>query len=203
MFGDIVINNRNWPTYKLSALSTSRLGKMLDSKKQTGENTFPYLANFNVRWFEFDLSSMNQMDFSEADQAEFSLKDGDLLVCEGGEVGRCAVWHNQLQKCFYQKALHRVRCNTDRILPNYLAWWFKMQSDKDAFESISGAKATIAHLPGIKLKNLDVPLPPLPHQNEFASFIEQLDKSKFSISRQQKMIDSCQRGIILHLTGRL
>lgn len=54
-----------------------------------------------------------------------------------------------------------------------------------------------------QIRKFVMPLPPVSLQNEFAAFIEELDKSKFSVSQQQKMIDSCKRGIILHLTGRL
>ena len=80
-------------------------------------------------------------------------------VCEGGEIGRCAVWHNQVKKCFFQKALHRVRCNQDIILPDYLAWWFKYNCENGGFAAIEGAKATISHLTGVKMKMLDVTVP--------------------------------------------
>ena len=179
MFGDVITNTRGWKQYVFSEIATSRLGKMLDAKQQTGNNSFPYLANFNVQWFRFDLTSLNRMDFDEEDQVEFELKEGDLLVCEGGEIGRCAVWHNEMQPCYFQKALHRVRCNTEVINPNYMAWWFKYNCDHNGFAAIEGAKATIAHLPGAKLKLLSVTTPPIELQNEFASFIEQVDKSKY------------------------
>ena len=88
MFGDIIRNNKGWPQYVFSDIATSRLGKMLDAKQQTGKYKYPYLANFNVQWFRFELENLNEMDFNEADQVEFQLNDGDLLVCEGGEIGR-------------------------------------------------------------------------------------------------------------------
>lgn len=166
-------------------VAASRLGKMLDAKQQTGKYSYPYLANFNVQWFRFNIENLNQMDFDEDDRAEFELKDGDLLVCEGGEIGRCAVWHNEIQPCFFQKALHRVRCNRQIIHPDYLAWWFKYNCDYDGFTAIAGSKATIAHLPGIKLKQLQVAVPPIELQEQFATFVEQTDKSKY---RQEKCI---------------
>ena len=183
MFGDVITNTKGWKQYIFSEIATSRLGKMLDAKQQTGNSSFPYLANFNVQWFSFDLSSLNKMDFDEEDQVEFELKEGDLLVCEGGEIGRCAVWHNEMQPCYFQKALHRVRCNTEMINPNYMAWWFKYNCDHNGFAAIEGAKATIAHLPGAKLKLLRVTTPPIELQNEFASFIEQADKSKVAVQK--------------------
>ena len=156
MFGDVIQNTKLWPQYIFSDITTSRLGKMLDAKQQTGMCQYPYLANFNVQWFRFELDNLNEMDFNEADRIEFELRDGDLLVCEGGEIGRCAVWHNEIQPCYFQKALHRVRCKKEIVLPDYLAWWFKYNCDNKGFAAIEGAKATISHLPGAKLKALSV-----------------------------------------------
>ncbi len=189
LFGDIIHNSKKWEVRTFSEITTSRLGKMLDTKQKTGKDSYPYLANFNVQWFKFETDNLNQMDFNEKDQAEFELKDGDLLVCEGGEIGRCAVWHNQVQPCFFQKALHRVRCDCKVIHPDYLAWWFKYNCDHGGFASISGAKATIAHLTGVKLKQLQVVVPDLDMQEQFAAFVAQTDKSKVAI---QAALDESQ-----------
>ena len=183
-----------WPQHVFSEIASSRLGKMLDAKQQTGKYQYPYLANFNVQWFRFDLSSLNKMDFDEDDQIEFELRDGDLIVCEGGEIGRCAVWHNQVQPCYFQKALHRVRCNTEFIIPDYLARWFQYNCEHKGFAAIEGAKATIAHLPGAKLKALQVVVPPVELQNQFAIFVSQVDKSKAvvqqALAKDQLLFDS-------------
>lgn len=189
LFGDVVRNSKEWPMRMLADIASSRLGKMLDAKQQTGTCTYPYLANFNVQWFRFNTENLNQMDFDEDDRTEFELKDGDLLVCEGGEIGRCAVWHNEIQPCFFQKALHRVRCNRQMIHPDYLAWWFRYNCDHAGFAAIAGAKATIAHLPGIKLRQLQVATPPLELQEQFAAFVEQVNKSKVAV---QKALDEAQ-----------
>lgn len=189
MFGDVMRNSKSWKIYPFAEVASSRLGKMLDAKQQTGKCSYPYLANFNVQWFSFNLDNLNQMDFSEAERIEFELMDGDLLVCEGGEIGRCAVWHNEIKPCFFQKALHRVRCNRQLVHPYYLAWWFKYNCDHNGFAAIAGAKATIAHLPGVKLKQLQVVVPPIGLQQQFAAFVEQTDKSKAAI---QKSLDEAQ-----------
>ena len=156
---------------------------MLDKKKQTGLYPKYYLANVNVQWFRFDLGSLNQMDFDEDDQIEFSLKDGDLLVCEGGEVGRCAIWHEELKDCYFQKAIHRVRCNKTMVLPEYIAHLFYYHSQINGFVDVVGSKATIAHLPGDKLKEMRIFIPPLTLQNDFINLTKQTDKSKFEIKK--------------------
>ncbi|MBR2823246.1 MAG: restriction endonuclease subunit S [Clostridia bacterium] len=179
MFGDVITNSFNWPMRSLATIAETRLGKMVDAKKQTGEYRHPYIANFNVQWFHFDFSELREMDFLPEDQLEFELREGDLLVCEGGEVGRCAIWHNEIEGCYFQKAVHRIRCNEQYLVPGYLAYWFKHHSDFNQFEDIVGGKTSIAHLPGVKLKALQIPLPPIEQQQAFCALCDQTDKSKY------------------------
>lgn len=185
MFGDVITNSQNWPMRPLAAIAETRLGKMVDAKKQTGEHRHPYIANFNVQWFRFDFSELREMDFLPEDQQEFELQEGDLLVCEGGEVGRCAIWHNEIEGCYFQKAVHRIRCNKQYLVPGYLAYWFKHHSDFNQFEDIVGGKTSIAHLPGVKLKALQIPLPPIERQQSFCALCDQTDKSKYCLQRAQ------------------
>lgn len=196
MFGDVIQNTKLWPQYIFSDITTSRLGKMLDAKQQTGMCQYPYLANFNVQWFRFELDNLNEMDFNEADRIEFELRDGDLLVCEGGEIGRCAVWHNEIQPCYFQKALHRVRCKKEIVLPDYLAWWFKYNCDNKGFAAIEGAKATISHLPGAKLKALLVSVPPIEQQKQFATFVEQTEKTKTTVSHSLEKLETLKKALM-------
>lgn len=201
IFGDIIHNNLNWPTFSLSDIANSRLGKMLNAKQQTGQYSFPYLANFNVQWFRFEIDELHKMDFNEADQKEFELRDGDLLVCEGGEVGRCAVWHNQVIPCYFQKALHRIRCNLEIIEPDYLSWWFKFHCDYNQFEDIVGSKATIAHLPGAKLKKLEIVVPPIGLQRQFSYFIAEVEKTRLTIRQGLDKLETMKRALMQEYFG--
>ena len=91
---------------KLGDVVHIQLGKMLSPKAKTGISYFPYLRNQNVQWGRVNIANLAQMDFSLPEREKFSLRKGDLLVCEGGEPGRCAIWGGELIDCFYQKALH-------------------------------------------------------------------------------------------------
>lgn len=201
MFGDVVKNTKQWPVHRLEEIATSRLGKMLDAKKKTGLHLFPYLANTNVQWFRFDLCDLRQMDFPPEDQVEFELQNGDLMVCEGGEVGRCAVWHNEITPCYFQKAIHRVRCNRDIVLPEYLAYWFKRRSEYNAFEDVVGSITTIAHLPGVKLKSLNVVVPPVELQKQFVSIMAQTDKSKLVVQQSLKKLETLKKSLMQQYFG--
>lgn len=201
MFGDIVINSKQWECKVFSEIASSRLGKMLDTKQRTGQEPYPYLANFNVQWFRFDFTKLNEMDFNKKDRLEFHLEDGDLLVCEGGEIGRCAIWHKEIENCYFQKALHRVRCNKNYITPVYLAWWFKFMCDGGGFSDIEGAKATISHLPGAKLKKLSVVVPPLELQIRFADFVTQVEKQKASVQKSIDKLETLKKSLMQEYFG--
>jgi type I restriction enzyme S subunit len=147
----------------LADVANIQLGKMLSPKSKTGTEPFPYLRNQNVQWQRFELADMATMDFSASERDKFSLRAGDLLVCEGGEPGRCAVWDGSIENCFYQKALHRLRPNSGVADSEFLALWIQFQALRGAFED-QNAKTTIAHLPLVRLEQLIVPDVPLGEQ---------------------------------------
>jgi type I restriction enzyme S subunit len=97
-----------WKTKPLAAVAEFRLGKMLDDKKNKGE-PLPYLANINVRWGECDLEHLREMWFAHDEMDRYGLKYGDIVMCEGGEPGRCAIWKEAVPGMMIQKALRRIR----------------------------------------------------------------------------------------------
>ena len=80
----------SWEKVKLGEVTESCLGKMLDQKKNKGSYK-PYLANVNVRWGFFDLDNLQEMRFEDDEDERYGIKYGDLIICEGGEPGRCAI----------------------------------------------------------------------------------------------------------------
>lgn len=146
------------PFRPIGEFASTSLGKMLDAKRTTGEPT-PYLANINVRWGHFDLDSLKSVPLTSAERDRLELVAGDLIVCEGGEPGRCAVWDRDGSGIVYQKALHRVRLH-DRlqIEPQYVALMLRecIQSGR-ADRLFTGT--TIKHLPQEKLRLIELPLP--------------------------------------------
>jgi type I restriction enzyme S subunit len=156
----------------LGTVAEIQLGKMLSPKARTGSELWPYLRNQNVQWGDFNLVGMARMAFSEKEKIKFELRDGDLLVCEGGEPGRCAVWRGQLAGCYYQKALHRVRPHSGKADPEFLGYWIRYQALIGAFEE-RNAKTTIAHLPLIRLEKLHVPDIPLVRQRSIAAAVRE------------------------------
>lgn len=177
MFGDPVKNEKGWEMKTLKDFGTSRLGKMLDVKKIIGNNLKPYLRNSNVQWFRFELNDLLKMDFDEKDKVEFSLKVGDILMCEGGEIGRCAIWKDEIEDCYFQKAIHRIRLNDKYVLPEYFVHMFKNIADNGGLDEFKSA-ATISHLTGEKLKKMRMPIPPIELQNQFAERVAVIEAQK-------------------------
>ena len=99
----------HWNIPPVYARFEVQLGKMLDEKKIKGNHLAPYLRNIDVQWGAINVSNLPEMDFDEEDRVRYSLKPGDILICEGGEIGRSAIWNGELDECYYQKALHRLR----------------------------------------------------------------------------------------------
>ena len=196
MFGSPVSLDKGWQIMTVGDVAKSQLGKMLNAKNQTGNHQRYYLANRNVQWFSLDFEDFRMMDFDEADRKKYALQDGDLLVCEGGEIGRCAVWHNEIEDCYIQNAVHRVRCNPDLITPLFLGHILYYHAQENGFSDIIGSKATIAHLPADKLKAMKIFVPPMDMQLHFERLVEQSDKSKFELQEAIVRIDNFIKSLI-------
>ncbi|WP_374436897.1 restriction endonuclease subunit S [Inhella sp.] len=145
---------------------------MLDAKKNKGTPQ-PYLGNSNVRWGNFDLSDLAEMRFEPEEEERYGLLTGDLVVCEGGEPGRCAIWTAPVPTMKIQKALHRIRPKSS--LDNYyLYYWFCHAAKADLLEPhFTGT--TIKHLTGKALAALQVPLPPIAVQAAMVDVLRSLD----------------------------
>src|SRR5690348_648944 len=98
-----------WTQTTLGEIADTSLGKMLDRGKSQGDHLVPYLRNSNVQWGRVDLDDVLTMDIPLEERGFFGLQPGDLLVCEGGEIGRCAIWAGGSEYMAFQKAIHRVR----------------------------------------------------------------------------------------------
>ena len=128
-----------------------------------------YLRNVNVRWHSFDLTDILKMRFKEDEIERFSVKRNDLVVCEGGEPGRCAIWDFP-DSIMFQKALHRVRCY-EGVLIKYIALIFEYYAFSNILTKYFTG-STIKHLTGESLVSIVIPLPPLEEQRRIVAEIE-------------------------------
>lgn len=155
-------------TIPLGNITETRLGKMLDREKNIGIPR-KYLRNINVRWFTFDLDDLLDMRIEESEVEKYSICKGDLVICEGGEPGRCAVWKRE-DTMFFQKALHRVRFQVEAEPEFYMYYlWFLAQTGQlNKFFTGTGIK----HLTGQSLVKVPVPVADKMIQQKLLSVIE-------------------------------
>lgn len=162
----------HWEIAPLTSRFEVKLGKMLDARQITGQHLAPYLRNVDVQWDRFVVSDLPTMDFDPEDRKQFGLKFGDLLVCEGGEVGRAAVWQNELASCCYQKALHRLRPRGADV-PRFFLYVLRSAANAGAFRAGSNQN-TIDHLTAEKLRWHRFPFPPPDEQSRIAALLDQI-----------------------------
>jgi len=143
---------------------------MLDRGKSTGHAHVPYLRNVNVQWGRVDTQDLLTMELGNDERDRFAVRAGDLLVCEGGDIGRCAIWRGRSSFIAYQKALHRVRPSNvlDTRFLRYLLEHHSLSGTLTGFAT----GTTIAHLPQAQLRRIPVPLPSVSEQRRIVDVLE-------------------------------
>ena len=190
-----------WPIVPLGEVADTALGKMLDKGKSNGHAHVPYLRNVNVQWGRIDTHDLLTMELAEDARERFGVKKGDLLVCEGGEVGRSAIWHGRTEYLAYQKALHRIR-PSDRLDSHFLRYLLEHHSLSGTLAKFSTG-TTIAHLPQQQLRRLPVPLPPLDEQHRIVDLLEdhlsRLDAADNYLAIAKRRLESMVSSVLLAL----
>lgn len=159
----------NWITSIFSDICVSRLGKTLNSETDTGD-LVEYLCAVNVKNGYFDLNTLKQARIEAEDFERYSVYKGDLLICEGGDVGRCAIWDGN--RIFYQNALHRVR-PLEGIDLNFLFYFMQYAKINNWIEDLCSG-VTIKHFTTKSMAQLIIGLPPTNEQKRIVAKIKEL-----------------------------
>ena len=160
-----------WVWATVGAVADTQLGKTLSTKPVDGGRLKPYLRNKNVQWFRVDVDDLKETHFTREEEIKYLLKPGDLLVCEGGEVGRCAVWQHNTDELHFQNALHRVR-TSDGVRPGWLQFALRWSADTGRLASHTSG-VTISHLVQRALRRLEIPLPSTNEQERIVAAVEE------------------------------
>ena len=157
-----------WAWCRLTNVAITELGKTLDAKKNKGES-YDYLCALNVKWYTFDFTTLKQIRLEEKEKERYLVRKGDLLICEGGDVGRSAIWESD-NPIYYQNALHRVRFyqNINQYFFLHVLNYYK---NIGLIDDVSGG-VTIKHFTQNSMQKLLFPLPPLAEQKRIVSVIK-------------------------------
>ena len=187
-----------WEYKKLGQVCTSDLGKTLNKSKDGGE-LHPYLCSINILWDKIDLSTLKQACFEADEQEKYTVRKGDLLVCEGGDTGRSAIWDRD-ETILYQNALHRLRFH-ESVSPKFVLFYLLYLKDIGEIDNKYSKGVTIKHL--VKKALLSIPLP-IPPKSTQLSIVSELDKINELIrikKEQLKDYDTLAQSIFYGMFG--
>jgi type I restriction enzyme S subunit len=178
----------HWEVPTLKMRYAVELGKMLDEKRITGDCLVPYLRNVDVQWGKINFDELPEMDITEDEFLRYTIRENDVLVCEGGEVGRAAVVGAQAGVVGFQKALHRLRSETDEEMPRFIFYTLLWAANTGVF-AVEGA-STIAHLTADQLRRYQFPQPPLSEQENIVSYLDE------KVGQVSQMIEKINDAIV-------
>ena len=163
-----------WRWRPLGELFEIGAGKTMSAAARGGSNKIPFLRTSNVLWDEIDLSSVDEMSIPEHELPAKLLRPGDLLVCEGGEIGRAAIWNGEITPMSFQNHLHRLRATAEDIEPRFYVYFLQSAFTQLGIFEGAGNRTTIPNLSRSRLASLEVPQPPMTEQREIVALLAQV-----------------------------
>jgi len=158
--------NEAWPLRPLGELFEIGAGKTMSAAARDGVEKTPFLRTSNVLWDEIDLTKVDEMAIPPHELSGKLLRPGDLLVCEGGEIGRAAIWNGEQDVMSFQNHLHRLRPLTKDIDPRFYVYFLQCGFTQLGIFEGAGNKTTIPNLSRNRLAALDVPHPDIDEQRD-------------------------------------
>lgn len=119
---------------------------------------FPYLKGRNLQWGEIEVDSLETMNFSASERVQYELLPGDLLVSEYGEVGRCAIWEGDVENCYFQNHIYRIRSRGD-IPVEYLRYFFEYATSMPGFSRFV-TQTSVKQISQSNLRSIPIPYHP-------------------------------------------
>lgn len=175
----------DWQIQRFDSLFDVQQGKQVSKKNREGGNQRPFLRTKNVYWGCIDLIDLDEMNFTETEEKRLALKAGDLLICEGGDIGRTAIWKGGLEPCYHQNHLHRARLRNQDADSGFALYWLWYAFEIGNVYFGRGNVTTIPNLAQSKLRELPMPVPPLDEQRKIAAVLGVVQQA---IEHQERLL---------------
>jgi len=176
----------DWEVVKLGDVFDIQQGKAMSPESRSKTPQYPFLRTLNVLWGRVDLSTLDNMHFTTEEISRLHLQPNDLLVCEGGEIGRTAMWKGKIKFCGHQNHIHRLRKRGDDIWPEFYMYWMQAAFLQLGLYAGEGIKTTIPNLSRGRLQTFILPKPSLSEQQKIALVLSKIQQA---IEHQDKIIE--------------
>lgn len=176
---------KDWKHGRIDEYFEIQQGKQVSKKNRIGDNQKPFLRTSNLQWGKIILEELDFLHFTEDEETKFELKRNDLLVCEGGDIGRTAIWRCEISDCFYQNHLHRLRAIDNNILPEFVLYWLQYAF---VFAKVYFGRGNVTTIPNLSKSRLSELLMPEPSLAEQRQIVFVLSKLQTAIEQQDKLI---------------
>lgn len=203
---------KHWEVCKLKHYSHIVLGKMLMSsppKDSEGLYTLEkYLKSKNVGWLQLflDEDNIDEMWFNQYEKSIYKLQENDIVMNEGGDIGKVSCWRGVDFDCYIQNSINKITADYNRVNAGFLCYWLYNLSSLGYFWSIV-SQISIAHLTKEKLSNSPVVLPPITEQTAIASYLDHkcatIDTSISNAQHQIELLQEYKQSLITEVvTGK-
>ena len=163
---------RGWGLAPVSSQFEVTLGRMLNAERAANGDMRRYVRNINVRWDRVDVGDLAEMDFPASERSRYRLRYGDLLINEGGAgVGRSAIWRDEVDECYFQKSVLRLR-STGHSSVEWMVECMRVAVAQKV-PLVEGNLATIPHVPAEALRVWRLPFPPADVQHALLTWLRE------------------------------
>lgn len=197
----------HWKITKIKALYNIVLGKMLCNEPKSATDTYEnYLCSQNVKWGGVDTTTVKKMWFSQKEKELYLIYEGEVLITEGGSIGESCIYHNEMNPCYIQNAVHKANHKREDDLNNILQYWMQVLYACGYFSMICN-KATISHYTKEKVENTPIIKIPFDEQKKIVTYLdkicEEIDKL---ITKKEELLadlESYKKSLIYeYVTGK-
>ncbi len=183
---------QGWGWKTINDLFDIQQGASMSPRRRHGTNPQLFLRTKNILWGEVDTTDLDKMDFTIDEIEKLKVRKGDLLICEGGDVGRTALWEEQIPLVLFQNHIHRLRHKDNNVEPKYYMYWMRFAYQVSKLYQGEESRTAIPNLSAGRLRNFIVPFTSIAEQRRIVAYLDGIQEE---VREAQKLLEADLRAI--------